>query len=250
LLPPALVLVLYGADHIADKIGAIALSAALVLLALFIWTARAKGDRALIDIKLFGRQSFRAAAVTQFLSFGVAYAGQMLIPVFLIVGCGKSPGEAGVMLTPMGLGMMCTYPMLGTLTRRFGIRKVAAGGALIATLSTSSFLWLASHPLDPLLLALALFMRGIGQSAIGIPSVSSAYATVDRQRLAMATTSLNIVQRLGGPILTTLAAIFLQWRLGATDHASAFLGPMAMAFLLLSALHALVFLATLRLPLR
>jgi hypothetical protein len=35
----------------------------------------------------------------------------------------------------------------------------------------------------------------------------------------MATTSLNIVQRLGGPTLTTLCATFLGWRLAAV-HSS------------------------------
>jgi hypothetical protein len=64
----------------------------------------------------------------------------------------------------------------------------------------------------------------------------------------MATTAMNIVQRLGGPTLTTLCATFLGWRLAASPHtaSSAFVA----AFGLLCALHALLFLATLRLPWR
>jgi MFS family permease len=146
--------------------------------------------------------------------------------------------------------MMCTYPFIGALTKRFGIRKVSAGGALLTTCATASFLYFATHPLNVGALAVALFFRGVGQSAIGIPSISAAYTSVDRQRLAMATTTLNLAQRLGGPTLTTLCAIFLQWRLGAADGASALLGPFAMAFLLLSVLHAFVFAAALRLPVR
>jgi hypothetical protein len=46
-------------------------------------------------------------------------------------------------------------------------------------------------------------------SAAGIPSISAAYASVKKRDLPMATTSLNIVQRLGGPTMTTLCAIFL-----------------------------------------
>ena len=66
----------------------------------------------------------------------------------------------------------------------------------------------------------------------------------------MATTSLNIVQRLGGPTLTTLCATLLGWRLSlpADDHGS--LDAYAWAFLLLCGLHALAFVSASRLPLR
>ena len=65
----------------------------------------------------------------------------------------------------------------------------------------------------------------------------------------MATTSLNIVQRLGGPTLTTLCAAFLGWRLGLAQSRASLSSAFAAAFLLLCALHALLFAASLRLPL-
>jgi hypothetical protein len=64
----------------------------------------------------------------------------------------------------------------------------------------------------------------------------------------MATTSLNIVQRLGGPTMTTLCATFLGWRLGLAHSHASFPGAFTAAFLLLCALHALLFAAALRLP--
>ncbi len=64
----------------------------------------------------------------------------------------------------------------------------------------------------------------------------------------MATTAMNIVQRLGGPTLTTLCATFLGWRLAATPDTASTSGAFIAAFSLLCALHALLFLATLRLP--
>jgi hypothetical protein len=83
---------------------------------------------------------------------------------------------------------------------------------------------------------------------VGIPSISAAYASVKKRDLPMTTTALNIVQRLGGPTITTLCATFLGWRLGlARSHAS-LPSAFAAAFLLLCALHALLFAAALRLP--
>jgi EmrB/QacA subfamily drug resistance transporter len=251
LLSPGLVLLLYGSERIGERVGQGALAAAAVLISAFLWTAKRQGDRALVDLRLFKGKVFSAAVITQFLSNGQLFAGQMLIPVFLIKACGRSPGEMGWMLAPIGLGMMVTYPSLGALTNRIGIRPIAAGGALLALVSTLPFLYLASHGLTLLVLAPALFFRGMGQSAVGVPSISAAYASVSRHDLPMANTSLNIVQRLGGPTLTTLCATFLAWKLSAQSVAhQTGLTPYGWAFVVLCSLHALTFLAALRLPLR
>jgi hypothetical protein len=92
-------------------------------------------------------------------------------------------------------------------------------------------------------------VRGMGLSAVGIPAISAAYASVRKQDLPMATTSLNIVQRLGGPTLTTLCATFLGWRLGMAQSNASLSSAFTAAFLLLCGLHALLFAAALRLPL-
>src|SRR5579862_6311695 len=137
-----------------------------------------KADRALIDFRQFKRKTFSASATTQFMSNGISFAGQMLIPIYLIRACGRSPSATGWLLAPLGVGMICSYPWIGTLTQRFGIRRVSAGGAFLAFAATLPFLWLAHHGLVLTVLAGALFVRGIGLSAVGIPSISAAYASV------------------------------------------------------------------------
>jgi EmrB/QacA subfamily drug resistance transporter len=249
LLSPGLVLFLYGSDHLGERIGLAALLVAIVLLALFIRMAIRKGRRALIDLQLFKSRTFSASATTQFMSNGISFAGQMLIPIYLIRACGQSPSATGWLLAPLGVGMICSYPWMGALTQRFGIRKVSAAGALLAFAGTLPFLYLASHGLVFVVLAGALFLRGVGLSAVGIPSISAAYASVRKRDLPMATTSLNIVQRLGGPTLTTLCATFLGWRLGMAQSSASLSSAFTAAFLLLCGLHAFLFATALRLPL-
>jgi EmrB/QacA subfamily drug resistance transporter len=249
LLSPGLVLFLYGSDHLGERIGLAALLLSTVLLALFLRMAVRKGDRALIDVQLFKSKTFFASAVTQFMSNGISFAGQMLIPIYLIRACGQSPSATGWLLAPLGVGMICSYPWMGALTQRFDIRKVSAGGAFLAFAGTLPFLYLASHGLVFTVLAGALFLRGVGLSAVGIPSISAAYASVRKRDLPMATTSLNIVQRLGGPTLTTLCATFLGWRLAMVQSSASLSSAFTAAFLLLCGLHALLFAAALRLPL-
>src|ERR1700688_2541483 len=249
LLSPGLVLFLYGSDHLGKRTGLTTLLISIVLLAAFFRMAIRKGDKALIDLQLFKRKTFSASATTQFMSNGISFAGQMLIPIYLIRACGQSPSATGWLLAPLGVGTICSYPWMGALTQRFGIRKVSAGGALLAFAGTLPFLYLASHGLVFAVLGCALFVRGMGLSAVGIPSISAAYASVRKRDLPMATTSLNIVQRLGGPTLTTLCATFLGWRLGAAHSSAGLASAFTAAFLLLCVLHTCLFAATLRLPL-
>lgn len=250
LLSPGLALFLYGSDKIGQMTGRGILVAGIVMMAAFLWTAWRKGDEALVDLRLFKSKIFSTAAVTQFLSNGVQFAGQMLIPAFLIQACSRTPGEMGWMLAPLGLGMMVTYPLMGMLTDRFGIRRVSAGGALLTLIVTTSFLYLAAHGFELFVLVPALFFRGMGMSAVGLPSMTAAYTSVCKHDLPMATTSLNIVQRLGGPTLTTLCASFLAWKLGSQVTGHAVSTAYAWAFLLLCGLHAFTFLAASHLPLR
>jgi EmrB/QacA subfamily drug resistance transporter len=250
LLSPGLTLFLYGSDKMGETVGRVSLAVGVAMMAAFLWTARKKGGDALVDLRLFKARAFSTAAVTQFLANGGMFAGQMLIPAFLIAACGRTPAEMGWMLAPQGLGMMVIYPSMGRLTKSFGIRLTSAGGALLAGVATLAFVWLATAGFALIVLVPALILRGMGMSAVGVPSMTAAYATVDKVRLPMATTSINIVQRLGGPTMTTLAATFLAWRLGSGTGGATVSAAYAAAFLLLAALHLCAFMMAMRLPRR
>lgn len=249
LLSPGLASMLFGAGRIDQSAGLAAMVAGAALLVVFVFVEKGRAGRALIDLHQFRSRAFSVAAIAQFLSNGVMFAGQMLIPLFLIQACGQSPATMGWMLAPLGLGMMLTFPSLGFLTNKFGSRAVAVGGALLALFATLALVWLAQRELTLFVLFPALFLRGMGQGAVGLPAISVAYAVVERRDLPMATTTLNIAQRLGGPTLTTLCAVFLAWMLDL--HAvKASVNAWSDAFLLLAALHALTALSAMWLPSR
>lgn len=251
LLSPALALFLYSTDHLNEPLGLSLLALAVLLLAVFLWNAHRKGDKALIDLRQFRTRLFTIASIAQFLSNGTTFAGQMLIPVYLVGAAGRSPAEIGLLLLPMGLGMLCTFPAMGFLTRILGTRGVAASGSFLSVVATAALAFLSTGPLNVVGLLLALFLRGAGLGGIGIPSLTTAYSAVARRDLPMATTTLNVIQRLGGPTLTTLCATFLSWQLAVQPSAPA-TGPSAYtwAFVLLTGLHLVTFVASLAFPKR
>ena len=241
-------LFLYGADNIRDHLGQLCFAIAIVMIVIFARGALRKGPEALLDLRLFRGGVFPVSARTQFLQNGIVYATQMLLPLYLIKACGHTPGEVGFLLLPLGLGMLAGYPSMGWLTKHFGIRNVAAGGALISFLSTLPFLYLANHRMAGPIFVMSLLIRGMGQSAIGVPSLSAAYSGVPKQEIPMATTTLNIVQRLGGPTLTTLMAAFLAWRMHFVGSVDGIARAFMLSFLAIAVLHVLLLVSTLGLP--
>jgi EmrB/QacA subfamily drug resistance transporter len=245
-LSPGLATFLYGLDHLQTIGGRFALLIAVVLIGTFLLRANRIGSLALMNLSLFRVPTFHAAAVTQFLANAVALAGQVLIPYYLIADCHMNPKQAGWLMAPMGVGMICTYPFMGYLAKRFGIRSVSAGGTLFATVGTAPFIWMAAHGVSIVPLILLLFVRGCGLGAINIPSMSAAYSSVAKAELPMATTTLNIVQRLGGPILTTLVTMVLESHFNHSPRFAA--KPFMLAFVLLSAVQFSLIVAAWRLP--
>lgn len=248
LLTPAMVLFLYGADHLENHGGQAFLATATVLFAIFLRHAFRKGEQALLDLKLFRQGAFPVAAQSQFLWNGISFAIQMLLPLYLIRVCGRTPGQVGLLLLPLGIGMMAVYPAIGRLTDRFGIRNVAVSGSTVMLLSTMALTYLAHRSLAGPLFVITLLLRGVGQGAIGVPTITAAYSGVPKAELPMATTTLNIVQRLGGPTLTTLAATFLAWRLrlGQSSHATSV--AFFSSFVLLGVLNVVLLASSMRLP--
>jgi EmrB/QacA subfamily drug resistance transporter len=247
LISPGLVCLIYGFEQASRHEGFSFLVFGVLLVSAFIWHAKARKEKALIDLSLFKNRIFSTAVITQFLTNGVMYAGQFLIPLYLTVGCGLSAEKVGWMLAPMGIGMMCIYPFMGTLTDRFGCRAVAVGGVLLNVLGTVPFLWMTLGESSPPWVMACLFARGIGQGATGIPAIAAAYASVTRDKLGLATTAVNIVQRLGGPIATTIVAILVSTSVSKTTAGG---GIFFIPFVALILIQLFVLTSASRLPVR
>lgn len=247
MLSPALVALLLGFDRASHHKGPWVLIFGLLLFGAFIWHARRKKTEALIDLEFFKVRTFSTATTTQFLSNGIMYSGQFLIPLFLVSGCHVTPTQAGWILGAMGVGMLCAYPGMGYLTDRFGCRAVACSGIFLNFLGTLPFLWMAFDGFSMALAVFGLLVRGLGQGATGIPSMAAAYSAVPKDKLSLATMTVNIVQRVGGPTITTIIALVTSLSVNSIPaSARSFLVP----FVALMTIQLLLLGSASRLPLR
>jgi EmrB/QacA subfamily drug resistance transporter len=215
LLSPGIAVFVYGMSEAgaAGGFGAgravAAVAIGLALVALFLWHAWRRGHAALLDISLFARRGFAAAAGTNLL-VGIALFGALiLLPLYFQLVRGESPLSTGLLLVPQGLGAALAMPIAGRLTDEIGARVVIPTGILLALAGTVAYTQVGADT-SYVFLAGALFVIGLGLGGTVMPSMAVAYQAVPREDVAQATSTINVIQRIAASIGTALLAVVLQ----------------------------------------
>ena len=215
LLSPGLALLAYGLSEAGTAGGftgsrtIIGISVGLVLTVAFVVHAYQRKGWALLDVRLFSNRAFSAGSGTSFL-FGLALFGAMiLLPLYYQIVRQQGALDAGLLVCTQGIGTALVMPISGRLTDQMGAGKVVLFGLLVTSLGTLPFTQVGPHTAYAWLL-FALFVRGIGFGFTMMPAMAASYAQLDVADVPRATTSLNIVQRVGGSIGTALMAVVLQ----------------------------------------
>jgi EmrB/QacA subfamily drug resistance transporter len=162
----------------------------------------------LLDLRLYRNWHFSAASIVM-LSLGAAVFGAMiLMPLYWQELRGYSVIETGLLTGPQGLGMAAVMPLSGKLTERYGGGPVALAGVLVTALTTIPFALIGAHT-SVVELCLVMVVRGVGMGASFMPAMTAAFAALDRSEISHATPQLNVLNRVGGSIGTTILAVVL-----------------------------------------
>jgi EmrB/QacA subfamily drug resistance transporter len=181
----------------------------LALVGLFVWHALRRGRAALLDVSLFARRGFAAAAGTN-LIVGIALFGALiLLPLYYQLVRGESPLSTGLLLMPQGLGAALAMPIAGKLTDEIGARVVIPSGVVLALAGTAAYTQVGADT-SFVYLSAALFVIGLGLGSTIMPSMAVAYQAVPREAVAQATSAINVIQRIAGSVGTALLAVVLQ----------------------------------------
>ncbi|MDN3262851.1 DHA2 family efflux MFS transporter permease subunit [Streptomyces sp. CSDS2] len=218
LLPPGLVLLVYGFSRIDERatgtgvaVTAGCLAAGAALVGGFVVHAR-RADAPLIDLRLFSVRTFRASAVMTFLHGIAVYGPLLLLPLYFARVLGMDADTVGRYLAPQGIGSLVGIAVAGSLADRFGARPLVLASTGLTLLGTLPFTQLASGP-DPLLLGGSLVVRGFGVGLLGVAIATASYRDVPRDRIARATGTISVVQRVGASFGTAAMALLLALQL-------------------------------------
>ncbi len=220
MLSPGLALVVFGLSETSAQGGLSYIGAwgpialGLGFVAAFVWHALHTKVTPLLDLNLFRAPGFSAAAVTVLLMAAAFFGSLIILPLYLQVDRGESTLATGLLLAPQGIGAALVMPISGRLTDRIGGGPVVVFGLIVMTVATVMLTQLTGHTSYAATSSI-LFIRGIGLGCSMMPAMAAAYATISRQAIPRATTTMNVLQRIGGSIGVALLAVVLENQIGA-----------------------------------
>ncbi|MFF2567717.1 DHA2 family efflux MFS transporter permease subunit [Streptomyces sp. NPDC058084] len=211
LVCPGLTALVYGLSQCGGQDGAgggrvlLPMAAGAVLVAAFVGRSL-RSSAPLIDMGLFRLRSFAASSVLMFVGGSIMYGGMFLLPLYCQVVLDKGVVATGLLLVPQGVGALAAR-VAGVLTDRIGPRPVVVTGLLLSAVATWPFVASVG---EGSVVAVALFLRGLGTSAVNLAVTVGAYQGLEDSQVADASTTTRILQQLGGSFGIAALAVLLQ----------------------------------------
>lgn len=200
--------------------GAGLLVLAAVALAVFVRHQR-RTAHPLMRLELFTHPQFAFGGVVAFIYGAALFGSTYLVPVFMQIGLGLPPSQAGAVLLPAGLVLAVTIGVAGRLTDRLPVHRLVSFGL---TLLALSFVLMIVVGQGTALWVIALWAV-IGRIGLGfvLPSLNlGAMRGLPPALISHGSSGINFLRQLGGAVGVSLAGIFLEWRLHA--HGAALRG--------------------------
>ncbi len=178
------------------------------------------GRLPLLDLRLFRARTYAAAQTTVLLTGASLFGGLIVLPLYYEVLRGESVVTTGVLLLAYGGGAAVALRVGGRLTDRRGGGTSSAIGLAITVAATLPFVFLPATT-DLAVVELLQFVRGVGVGLAGLPAMSAAFSSAG-DRIEDATTTANILQRVGGSLGSALLVIVLAGGGGIAGFHAAF----------------------------
>jgi EmrB/QacA subfamily drug resistance transporter len=227
LLSPGIVGILYGLSNASKPNGFgrtdvyLPLSIGVALLVAFAIYAARRGERALVNVRLFAHRSVASASGLLFLSGAALYGAMLLMPLYFQDVRGADALGAGLLLVPQGIGTFLSRSLAGRLTDAIGAKWVTLIGFAIVGVATVPFAFATANTNEWLLMA-SLLVRGFGLGAVVIPVTTAAYIGLEHSDIPQASIITRIAQQVGGSFGVAILAVILDGALMqvATSHAA------------------------------
>jgi EmrB/QacA subfamily drug resistance transporter len=193
----------WGSPEILALLAVLAISAP----ALVVRTRRAEDP--IVPLGLLRSPVVALSSTALFLVTATMFSITVFVPLFLQTTAGATPTQAGLLLTPMLIGITLSTNLSGRMIERTGRYKLfpLTGLAMIAAAMVGLALGVEHPSLISTGLALALF--GLGFGMVGQVLIIAVQNGVDRRELGVAMAVTSFFRALGGAVgAAILGAIF------------------------------------------
>ena len=162
----------------------------------------------MLDLGLFRERAFAAPVLAMVLNFVATSSLVFLMPLYLLLGRGLSPAQAGLVLISQPLMMASIAVLSGSLSDKIGSRIPATLGMSILALGLFLLSRVTTETPLPQIVA-NLVLIGVGVGLFGTPNSSAVMGAVPSGRRGIAAAILSTARTLGNTLGLGLAgAIF------------------------------------------
>jgi len=166
-------------------------------------------DHPIVDLRVFGNRNFAVSAIL-FGLFGLSiYALITLQPLFLQSLLGYPAFDAGLSVTPRGLGALAALLLVGSLDGKVN-PKFLVGTGFALTAVASFLLSRLTLQISMSSIVVANILSGLGTSFIFVPLTTLAIGTLRNEQIGNATGIQNLVRNVGGSIGLSYVSTMLQ----------------------------------------
>lgn len=153
----------------------------------------------IMDLSLFRIDQITWGNITGALSYALMYGVLFIVPYFFEGVLHRPSSEAGLLTTPLPIGMMLLAPVAGRIADRFGSKLPTVVGMGVSTIGTTALIFVNTHT-PYLYIIIALLFVGIGMGVFTPPNNSSVMGSSPKNRLGVSSGLLNMARSLGQSI--------------------------------------------------
>ena len=208
---PLLLALSQGAEWGWGSPGVVAMFVIFVVAGAGFLLVERRVSQPMLDLSLFRVRLFSSGLLSAMMSFIVTSAVLFTMPFYLQTAHGIGVSTAGLLMTPIPLGMVIFGPISGILSDRMGSRLLSTAGLLLAGVAAYCLTRLSLNS-SYFGISIRLALVGAGSGLFQSPNSSAVLGTVPPFRLGVASGTLATSRNVGQVMGVALAGLVLAAR--------------------------------------
>jgi DHA2 family multidrug resistance protein len=171
---------------------------AAVALPIFVWHEM-RDRHPIVDLRVFREPTYAMGVVLITLHGFVLYSSLVLLPIFLQTLMGYPPLQAGIAMSPRGVGSLLITPVVGFMMSRADARKMLAVGFVVVSFT---LFWFASLNLEVGYWEIfwPQIVQGLGLGLMFVPLTTISMDRIAKERMGNATSLFNLMRNIGSSV--------------------------------------------------
>jgi DHA2 family multidrug resistance protein len=172
-------------------------------------------DEPIVDLRIFRVRSYAVGVFLMTIVGFAMYGSMVLLPVMLQTLLGYPPMQAGIAMSPRGVGSFFMMPLTGLLVGRIDPRKLLSIGLLVGG---GTMVWLSLINLQAGYWDVfwPQIIQGMGMSLLFVPLTTIAMDQIPREKMGYATSMFSLMRNIGGSIGIAMTSTLLSRHTQAT----------------------------------